>query len=79
MVESYGRRQETLRHMRDKHEISRKCFICGIKWTRPEKIREHLLSKHRPHFTEEERQKILRLRGLNNTIESLERLEIIRL
>jgi hypothetical protein len=22
---SYGRRQETLRHMRDKHEISRKC------------------------------------------------------
>ena len=76
---SYGRRQEAIRHMRDKHEVSLKCFICGIKWTRPEKIRGHILSKHRLHFTEEERQEILRLRGLNNTIVLLERLGITRL
>jgi hypothetical protein len=65
--------------MRDRHEISPKCFICGIKWTRAEKIREHLLSKHRHHFTEDERQEIRHLRGLNNTIEFLEKLEITRL
>jgi hypothetical protein len=75
---SYGRRQEAIRHARDKHEVSRKCFICGIKWTRPEKIREHLLSKHRHRFTVEERREIHHLRGLNNTIDLLERLEIIK-
>jgi hypothetical protein len=76
---SYGRRQEARRHMRDKHEVSPKCFICGIKWTRSAKIKEHLLSKHRHHFTEEERREIQRLRGLNNMIDLLERLEITRL
>jgi hypothetical protein len=75
---SYGRRQEARRHMRDKHEVSPKCFICDFKRTRPEKIREHLLSKHRHHFTEEERQEILNSQGLNNTIDLLERLEIIK-
>jgi hypothetical protein len=74
--ESYRRRQEVIRHIRDKHEIPPKCFICGIKWTRAEKIRKHLISRHRDHFKEEERQEIRRLRGLNNTIEFLKKLEI---
>ena len=72
----YGRRQEAIRHMRDKHGVSPKCFICGFKWTRAEKIKGHLLSKHQHHFTEEERQEIYHLRGQNNTIDLLERLEI---
>jgi hypothetical protein len=70
---SYGQCQEAIRHMRDKHEISHKCFICGIKWTRAEKIKKHLLSRHQNHFIEEERQEIRDLQGLNNTINFLER------
>ncbi|KAF8485164.1 hypothetical protein DFH94DRAFT_266342 [Russula ochroleuca] len=67
----YGRRQEAFRHMRDKHEIPHECFVCRIKWTRAEKIREHLLSRHQDHFTEEECQEIRHLRGLNDTIKFL--------
>ncbi|KAH9983985.1 hypothetical protein BJV77DRAFT_219538 [Russula vinacea] len=73
---SYGRRQEAIRHTRDKHEFSRTCFICDIKWTRADMIRKHLLFKHRHHFTEEELREIRQLQGLNNTIELLKRLEI---
>ena len=72
----YRRRQEAVRHMRDKHEIPHLCFICETKWTRPEKLKEHLLSRHCDHFTEEERQEIRHLHGLINTIDVLERLEI---
>jgi hypothetical protein len=76
---SYGRRPEVRRHVREKHEILRKCFICGVKWARAEKIRKHLICKHRDHFTEEERQEIGRLRGLNNTIDFLKKLEITKI
>ena len=73
----YGRRQEVRRHIRDKHEIPRRCFICGIKWTRADKIRNHLIFGHRSYFTEEERQEIGRLKGLNNTADFLEKWSII--
>jgi hypothetical protein len=73
---SYGRRPEVRRHIREKHETLPKCFICGIKWTRAEKIRKHLIYQHRDHFTEEERQEIGHLRGLNNTIDFLKRWEL---
>ena len=75
----YRRRQEAVRHMRDKHEIPHQCFICGTKWTRPEKIREHLLSRHWDNFTEEERQEIRHLHGLISKIDVLERLGIAML
>jgi hypothetical protein len=68
---SYGRPQEVRRHVREKHEISPECLICGIKWTRPEKIRSHLIKEHRDRFTEEQRQIICNLQGLNSTIDFL--------
>ena len=75
---SYGRPQEVRRHIREGHDISLapKCFVCGMKWTRTEIIQRHLISKHRGYFTEEQRQKILRSRGPNNTIEFLKRLRM---
>jgi Zinc finger, C2H2 type len=76
---SYGRRQEVIRHIREKHAILPKCSICGIELTRAEKIRKHLLFKHRRYFTKEERQEISFLRGLDNTIDFLKKWEITRL
>ena len=76
---SYGRRQEVIRHIREKHTILPKCSICGIELTRPEKIRKHLLFKHRRYFTKEGRQEIRSLRGLDNTIDFLKKWEITRL
>ena len=38
----YKRRQEVRRHKREKHDISPKCFFCGIKWTRAEIGRAHV-------------------------------------
>ena len=74
----YGRHQEVRRHIREKHAILPKCLICGIKWTRAEKIRKHILLEHRQHFTKKERQEICDLRGLDNTIDFLKKWEITR-
>ena len=76
---SYGRLQDVKRHIRDKHDITPECFICGIKWTRAEKIRKHLISRHRDHFTEDELQEIGLLEGLNNTVDFLKKWELSRL
>jgi hypothetical protein len=74
---SYGRPQEVSRHIRDKHlEITPKCFLCDFKWTRTEKIRKHLLFEHRGRFTVKQRRKIRRCRGLDDTLDYLEILEI---
>jgi hypothetical protein len=75
---SYRRRGEVNRHIKDKHEIPRKCFICGIKWTRAYMIRKHLLFGHPTYFIEEERQEIGCLEGPNNTIDFLEKWRITR-
>ena len=76
---SYRRRQEIIRHIKDRHEIPSKCFICDFKWTRAVNIRKHLVFKHRDSFTEEERQEIGLLKGLNNTVDFLEKWRLTRL
>jgi len=66
----YWRRQELIRHIRDKHSVQRMCPFsgCDIKWTRAEKIRAHLTTCHKNHFNEEELQEIEALWGLEDTI-----------
>jgi len=68
----YRRLQELIRHIRDKHEIPRKCFLCDMEWTRTEKIRSHYITRHSDQLTNEEREEIKRLRGRNNTIHFFE-------
>ncbi|KAH9954357.1 ankyrin repeat-containing domain protein [Russula dissimulans] len=48
---SYGRIQELRRHERDKHSPARQCQFCAVKWTRPEKIRLHLIASHRKEIS----------------------------
>ena len=75
---NYGRRQELRRHVRERHGILPKCLICGIKWSRAVNIREHLIKKHRGHFTKKECQEIHDLKGLNNTIKFLKKWQSTR-
>jgi len=75
----YGRPQDVRRHVREKHEILPECLICGIKWTRAEKIRRHLIKNHRDHFTKKQRQQIRHLQSLKNTIDFLKKWEITKL
>ncbi|KAH9999551.1 hypothetical protein BJV77DRAFT_1122950 [Russula vinacea] len=74
----YRRRQEAVRHMRDKHETPPVLHL----WDQVDPAREDKgssLSKHWDNFTEEERQEIRHLHGLINTIDVLERLRIAML
>ncbi|KAH9966463.1 hypothetical protein BC827DRAFT_1176066 [Russula dissimulans] len=71
---TYGRLQELKRHIRDKHNIPRKCPFCDTTWTRPETIRGHLVVQHQDHLTEEECDYILKLRGREGTIHFLKKL-----
>jgi len=64
----YRRLQELKRHTADKHEIPSKCPFCDYRWSRPERMRSHLINQHRHHFTEEERQEVRGLRGRRETI-----------
>lgn len=64
----YRRLQELRRHTADKHEVPSKCLFCDYTWSRPERMRRHLIYQHRHHFTEEERQEIRGLRGRRDTI-----------
>ncbi|KAH9978187.1 hypothetical protein BGW80DRAFT_1540207 [Lactifluus volemus] len=70
----YGRAQDLKRHIRDKHQLPQECPFCRIKWTRPEKIRKHLIAFHRGLFTEAIEGEISHLRGQKNTIRFLKRL-----
>jgi len=65
---TYRRSQDLRRHTRDKHQTPHKCPFCDTKWTRPEKIRGHLTTKHEDHFTEEELREVRGLRGWNDTV-----------
>jgi len=67
-AERHRRSQDLRRHTRDKHQTPHKCPFCDTKWTRPEKIRGHLTTKHEDHFTEEELREVRGLRGLNDTV-----------
>ncbi|KAH9038490.1 hypothetical protein EDB85DRAFT_1887884 [Lactarius pseudohatsudake] len=64
----YSRLQELKRHVRDRHEERRKCPFCCTRWTRPERIRNHVLKNHGRLLSENERREIYRLRGLDDTV-----------
>ena len=69
---TYQRAQELKRHIRDKHQQPHKCPFCHTKWTRPEKIKTHLIAAHRDRFVEEEQREIRHLRGRKDIIRFLE-------
>jgi len=64
----YRRVQELRRHARDKHEQQPQCPFCYATWSRPEKIRAHLITEHGDRFTEEQNQELHSLRGRRKTI-----------
>ena len=64
----YRRAQELRRHTRDKHEQQPHCPFCYSTWSRPEKIRAHLITEHGDRFTEEQNQELHGLRGRRKTI-----------
>ncbi|KAH9015895.1 hypothetical protein EDB84DRAFT_1524960 [Lactarius hengduanensis] len=70
---AYRRHQDLKRHARDKHEWQRKCPFCHTRWSRPERIRAHLMKKHESRLTKEQQQQIRLLRGRDNTIHFLEK------
>ncbi|KAH9059537.1 hypothetical protein EDB87DRAFT_1621480 [Lactarius vividus] len=69
----YRRHQDLKRHTRDKHECQRKCPFCHTRWSRPERIRAHLMKKHESRLTKEQQQQIHLLRGRDNTIHFLDK------
>ena len=60
-----------MRHIRDKHNQKRKCPFCRTRWTRPERIRTHVLKSHRSILSENEQDEICHLRGIDDTIRFL--------
>jgi hypothetical protein len=60
-----------MRHIRDKHNQKRKCPFCRTKWTRPERIRTHVLKSHRSLLSENDQDEIYHLRGIDDTIRFL--------
>jgi hypothetical protein len=69
----YRRAQELKRHIRDKHRLPQKCPFCHTQWTRPERIKAHLINDHSDRFTEEAQGDIRHLRGQKDTIRFLEK------
>jgi len=69
----YRRVQELRRHTRDKHEQQRRCPFCHITWSRPVKIRAHLMTEHGELLIDEAKQELLGLRGWRKTIRFLAR------
>jgi len=51
--EDFGRVQELNRHVKDIHMPRRRCPFCDVTWTRPAKIKAHLIADHAEEFTEE--------------------------
>ncbi|KAH9063805.1 hypothetical protein EDB83DRAFT_2383217 [Lactarius deliciosus] len=43
---TFGRQQELNRHTIDVHTSPRRCPFCTYGWSRPDKIRDHLMAKH---------------------------------
>ncbi|KAH9041538.1 hypothetical protein EDB83DRAFT_1629167 [Lactarius deliciosus] len=70
---AYRRHQDLKRHTRDKHEWQRECPFFHTRWSRPERIRTHLMKKHESRLNKEQRQEIRLLRGRDNTIHFLEK------
>ncbi|KAH8986271.1 hypothetical protein EDB83DRAFT_1170779 [Lactarius deliciosus] len=70
---AYRRHQDLKRHTRDKHEWQRKCPFCRVRWSRPERIRTHLMKEHESRLTKDQQQEIRFLRGRDDTIRFLEK------
>ncbi|KAH9041527.1 hypothetical protein EDB83DRAFT_1628470 [Lactarius deliciosus] len=68
----YRRPQDLKRHTRDRHEWQRKCPFCRVRWSRPERIRAHLIKKHESRLTKDQQQEVRFLRGRRDTIRILE-------
>lgn len=68
----YRRPQDLKRHTRDSHEWQRKCPFCCARWSRPERIRAHLMKKHISRLTKDQQEEIGSLRGRDDTIRFLE-------
>jgi hypothetical protein len=49
--------------MKDKHEPRRQCPFCDFLWTRPDKIKSHLLKKHAEGFEPEILEEVEKLCG----------------
>lgn len=49
----FGRVQELKRHMRDKHMDRGRCPFRLFNWTRPDKIKAHIVTHHAERFTAE--------------------------
>ncbi|KAH9059536.1 hypothetical protein EDB87DRAFT_764151 [Lactarius vividus] len=69
----YQRPQELKRHTRDKHELQRTCPFCCTRWSRPERIRAHLMKEHESCLTKDQQQQIRLLRGRDDTVHFLEK------
>jgi len=54
---------ELKRHMIDKHMARRRCPFCAFRWSRPNNIKVHIISKHAKRFTAEILEGIKGLRG----------------
>src|SRR5712671_7553356 len=50
---SFGRAQELKRHEREIHSPRRQCPFCMVKWSRPDRIRSHLIATHKEILTPE--------------------------
>ena len=59
----FGRVQELKRHMDDMHMPRRRCPLCPFAWTRPGKIKAHLIADHAERFAAEMLEGIKALRG----------------
>ena len=57
--------QELKRHLRDVHGPRRRCPFCGFTWTRPDKIKDHIIASHRSKFTAEKLEDFKALCGQN--------------
>lgn len=49
--------------MREKHKHQRPCPFCGFMWSRPDKIKAHIMSNHAKRFTAEMLDELAALRG----------------
>ena len=59
----FVRVQEFKRHLKDIHEPRSQCPFCDFTWTRPDKIKAHIMARHQGKFTAEQLVDFDALRG----------------
>lgn len=60
---TFGRPQERKRHVIDVHTLRRQCPFCLYAWSRPDKIRAHLMKNHQDELPQEVLNEIRAKRG----------------